>query len=301
MQPYELRGKLEGVISFPCTPFKNDLSLDLDGLRKNLRSLLKHPVCAVVAPAGTGEIHCLSPAEHLAVVKTTVDEVKGRVPVLTGVGFNLAMATEMARQAAAAGVSGILAFPPYYPNPDEEGIVAYYKGIADATPLGLLIYSRDWFNPSPALVEKLARTIPNLIAWKDGQADMRRYQMIRRRVGDRLHWIGGAGDDAVPAYYTIGIRAYTSSIANVAPKLSLRLHELASAGYSDELTKLMNELIVPLYALRARRKGYEVSVMKSMMEMAGLVGGPVRPPLVDLKPDEIDILRGMMEKWKAWL
>ena len=301
MQPLELRGKLEGVISFPCTPFKKDLSLDFDGLRKNLRSLLKHPVCAIVAPAGTGEIHCLSPAEHLAVVKATVEEVNDRVPVLTGVGFNLAIAADMARQAAAAGVSGILAFPPYYPSPDEEGIVAYYKGIADATSLGLLIYSRDWFNPSPALVEKLARTIPNLIAWKDGQADMRRYQMIRQRVGERLHWIGGAGDDAVPAYYTIGIRTYTSSIANVAPKLSLRLHELASAGHSEELTTIMNELIIPLYALRAHRKGYEVSAMKSMMEMAGLVGGPVRPPLVDLKPDEIEILRGMMEKWKKWL
>jgi 5-dehydro-4-deoxyglucarate dehydratase len=301
MQPNELRRKLEGVISFPCTPFKKDLSLDLDGLRKNLRSLLKHPICAVVAPAGTGELHCLSPAEHLAVVKATVEEVKGRVPVLTGVGFNPPIAAEAAKQAAAAGVSGILAFPSYYPNPDEEGIVAYYKAIADATPLGILIYSRDWFNPSPALVEKLAQAIPNLIAWKDGQADMRRYQMIRQCVGDRLHWIGGAGDDAVPAYYSIGIRTYTSSIANVAPKLSLRLHELASAGYSDELTKLMNELIVPLYALRAKRKGYEVSAMKSMMEMAGLVGGPVRPPLVNLKPDEIETLRGTMEKWKPWL
>jgi 5-dehydro-4-deoxyglucarate dehydratase len=301
MQPNELRGKLHGVISFPCTPFKKDLSLDLDGLRKNLRSLLKHPICAVVAPAGTGEIHCLSPAEHLDVVKTTVEEVKGKVPVLTGVGFNTPIAVEVAKQAAAAGVNGILAFPPYYPSPDEEGVIAYYKNIAEATPLGILIYSRDWFNPSPALVEKLAQTIPNLIAWKDGQADMRRYQMIRQRVGDRLHWIGGAGDDAVPGYYCIGVRTYTSSIANVAPKLSLRLHELASAGYSDELTKIMNELIIPLYALRARRKGYEVSAMKSMMEMAGLVGGPVRPPLVDLKPDEVEMLRGMMERWKPWL
>jgi 5-dehydro-4-deoxyglucarate dehydratase len=292
---------LEGVISFPCTPFKKDLSLDLDGLRKNLRSLLKHPICAVVAPAGTGEIHCLSPAEHLAVVKATVEEVQGRVPVLTGVGFNLAMATDLAKQSSVAGVAGILAFPPYYPNPDEEGILAYYQGIANATPLGLLIYSRDWFNPSSALVEKLARTIPNLIAWKDGQADPRRYQMIRQRVGDRLHWIGGAGDDAVPAYYAIGIRTYTSSIANVAPKLSLRLHELASAGHSEELTKLMNELIVPLYDLRARRKGYEVSAMKTMMELVGLVGGPVRPPLVNLKPDEIETLRGLTEKWKPWL
>ena len=301
MQPTELRAKLNGVISFPCTPFKKDLSLDLDGLRKNLRSLLKHPIAAVVAPAGTGEIHSLSPAEHLAVVKTAVEEVAGRVSVLAGSGFNPPIAADLAKQAAAAGASGILAFPPYYPNPDDDGLVAYYRGIADSTPLGLLIYSRDWFSPSPALVEKLAQQIPNLIAWKDGQADLRRYQMIRERVGDRLHWIGGAGDDMVPGYYSIGIRTYTSSIANVAPKLSLRLHELASAGKSDELARLMNELVVPLYALRARRKGYEVSVMKAMMDLTGLVGGPVRPPLVDLRPDELESLRAMTERWRPWL
>jgi 5-dehydro-4-deoxyglucarate dehydratase len=301
MQPTELRRKLAGVISFPCTPFKKDLSLDLDGLRKNLRSLLEHPICAVAAPAGTGELHCLSGAEHVAVVKTTIEEAKGRVPVLTGVGFNVPIAVELAKNAAAAGVSGILIFPPYYASLDDEGIVDYYKAIADATPLGVLIYSRDWFNPGPALVEKLARAIPNLIAWKDGQADMRRYQMIRQRLGERLHWIGGAGDDAVPAYYSMGIRTYTSSIANVAPKLSLRLHELASAGYSDELNKLMNDLVIPLYELRAKRKGYEVSAMKSMMNMIGLAGGPVRPPLVDLKPEEIEALRGTIERWKPWL
>jgi 5-dehydro-4-deoxyglucarate dehydratase len=301
MQPPELRKKLHGVISFPVTPFKKDLSLDLDGLRHNLRSLLQHPICAVVAPAGTGEIHSLSPVEHLAVVKTTVEEVKGQVPVLTGTGFNPPLAAELAQQAAAAGGSGILAFPPYYPSQDDEGIIAYYQGISQATPLGLIIYSRDWFAPAPSLVEKLARQIPNLIAWKDGQADIRRYQMIRQHVADRLHWIGGAGDDMVPAYYAMGIRTYTSSIANVAPKLSLRLHELASAGHSAELTKLINELVVPLYALRARRKGYEVSAMKAMMDMIGLAGGPVRPPLVDLRPDELKSLQATVDSWRPWL
>lgn len=301
MQPNELRRKLHGVIAFPCTPYKRDLSLDLEGLRRNLRALLKHPIAAVVAPAGTGEIHCLSPEEHLAVVKATVEEVADRVPVLTGAGINPSIAAEVARKSAAAGVSGILAFPPYYPSQEDEGIIAYYKGIADVTPLGLLIYSRDWFNPSPALVEKLAQQIPNLIAWKDGQGDVRRYQMIRQRVGDRLLWIGGAGDDLVPAYYAMGIRTFTSSIANVAPELSLRLHALASAGHSEELARLMDELVIPLYALRARRKGYEVSAMKAMMDMLGLAGGPVRPPLVDLRPDEVELLGGMIERWRPWL
>jgi 5-dehydro-4-deoxyglucarate dehydratase len=301
MQPAELRTRLQGVISFPITPFTKELSLDVEGSRRNLRSLLKHPICAVVAAAGTGELYSLSPAEHLAVVKTTVEEVGGRVPVLAGAGFNPPIAAELARAAESVGASGILAFPPYYPSPDDEGLIAYYRAIAEATRLGLLIYSRDWFNPSPALVEKIAKAIPTLIAWKDGQGDVRRYQMVRQHVGERLHWIGGAGDDMVPGYYSIGIRTYTSSIANVAPKLSLRLHELASTGKSDELANLMNELVIPLYELRARRKGYEVSVMKAMMDMLGLVGGPVRPPLVDLRAEDERLLREMIEKWQPWL
>jgi 5-dehydro-4-deoxyglucarate dehydratase len=300
MKPNQLSEKLQGVIAFPVTPFKPDLTLNLDGLRVNLRSLLKHPVCAVVAPAGTGELYSLSAAEHLAVLQTTLAEVQGRVPVLAGTGFNPPIAIELARQSAAAGASGVLAFPPYYPSPDDDGLFDYYRSIAEATPLGMLIYTRDWFHPSAAFAERLAH-IPNLVGWKDGQADIRRYQMIRQKVGDRLHWIGGAGDDMVPAYYSIGIRTYTSSIANVAPRLSLRLHELASAGRSSELDRLMSDLVIPLYALRAKRKGYEVSAMKAMMDLCGLVGGPVRPPLVDLRPVDLESLRNQMEGWRAWV
>jgi 5-dehydro-4-deoxyglucarate dehydratase len=300
MQPNELRSKLQGVIAFPVTPFKNDLTLDLEGLKNNLRSLMRHPMCAIVAPSGTGEVFTLSPREHLAVVQTTVAEVGNRVPVIAGVGVNPSIALEQASGAANAGASGILAFPSYYPAPDDEGAIAYYKAIGSATSLGMLVYNRDWFSPSAAMVERLAQTIPTLIGWKEGQADIRRYQFMQQRVGDRLLWIGGAGDDMVPAYYSMGIRTYTSSIANVAPRLSLRLHELASKGHSQELTTLMNELVIPLYAMRGRRKGYEVSVMKAMMGLLGLAGGPVRPPLVDLKPAELDELRKMLEQWKPW-
>ncbi len=300
MSPAELRQQLRGVIAFPVTPFKKDLSLDLEGLRHNLRSLMRHPVCAVVAAAGTGELYSLSPAEHLAVVKTVVKEVKGRVPVLAGTGFNPPIAVDLAQASAKAGVDGILAFPPYYPAPDEEGTLAYYGAIAGATPLGLIIYSRDWFAAGPKLVEKLAK-MPTLIAWKDGQGDIRRFQMIRRHLGDRLHWVGGAGDDMVPGYYSMGVRTYTSSIANVAPKLSLRLHELASAGHSRELDSLMSELVIPLYEFRARRKGYEVSVMKRMMDEMGLVGGPVRAPLADVTAAERGEIHTLLKRWKPWL
>lgn len=301
MKPEKLRAEFGGVVAFPITPFRDDLSLDIEGLRHNLTQLMKHKVCAVVAAGGTGEVYSLTPGEHALVVETTVEIVNGRVPVIAGVGFNQMLAMEMAKQSAKAGADAILALPPYYPNADDEGLVEYYRAIGDATQLGLLIYSRDWANFSPAMVERLAARIPSLVAWKDGQGDIRRFQMIINRVGDRLYWIGGAGDDMVPGYYSIGIRTYTSSIATVAPKLSLALHEAAANGRSDELSKLMSDCVIPLYALRARRKGYEVSAMKAMMDMVGLRGGPVRPPLPDVRSEERDELRAMLEKWKPFL
>ena len=114
-------------------------------------------------------------------------------------------------------------------RPTTKGCSTYYRAIAGATPLGMLIYSRDWFHPGAALVERLAG-IETLIAWKDGQGDIRRLQILMDRVGDRLHWIGGAGDDMVPAYYAAGLRAYTSSVSNVSPRLALAPARLRVGG-----------------------------------------------------------------------
>ena len=74
-------------------------------------------------------MYSLTPAEHLQVVQATLEVARGRVPVLTAVGFNQQLAVEMAEQSAAAGVDGILAFPPYYPNADDEGMRQYYSAI----------------------------------------------------------------------------------------------------------------------------------------------------------------------------
>ena len=304
LTPAQLRARLGGVIAFPVTPFKKNLALDLPGLRKNLRKLVGQQLCAIVAGAGTGELHSLSPDEHLAVVKATLEEVNGRHLVLAGVGFSPQTAQDMTRACTAAGVDGILIFPPYYPgDANDEGFFNYYRNTAAATKRGVLIYSRDHANFSPAAVARLA-SIPNFIAYKDGQGDIRKFQQIIARVGDRLHWIGGAGDDCVPAYYSLGVRTYTSSIANVAPRLSRALHDLASertAAADAELTKLMRELVTPLYAFRGRKKGYEVSVMKTMMDLTGQVGGQVRPPLNDLTPAEVKEWRGLIKAWRKWL
>jgi 5-dehydro-4-deoxyglucarate dehydratase len=288
------------VIAFPITPFKRDLALDLEGLQHNLGKLVQHPIAAIVAAGGTGEMYSLTPDEHLQVINTTVATAAGRVPVIAGVGFGQRLAVQLAQEAERAGADGILAFPPYYPQADDDGLLEYYRAIGEATRLGMFIYSRDWATFSPAMVQRLTK-IPTLIAWKDGQGDIRRLQMIMNRVGDRLHWIGGAGDDMVPAYYRIGIRTYTSSIATVAPRLSLKLHELATGGAEVELLELMHRCVIPLYEIRARRKGYEVSTMKAMMDLAGLRGGPVRPPLVNVRAEESAELRAILQEWQPFL
>ncbi|HEY7056709.1 MAG TPA: dihydrodipicolinate synthase family protein [Vicinamibacterales bacterium] len=292
--PDKLRARLTGAIGFPVTPFQPDLSVDLPGLRANLRTLLADPPAAIVAAGGTGELYSLTGAEHLEVVRAVVEECDRRVPVIAGVGFNAALGAELAARAAAVGADGILVFPPYYPNADEQGLLEYYKRIAAAVSVGILIYSRDWFHPGPAMVQQLAM-IPNLVAWKEGQGDIRRLQILMNAIGDRLRWVGGAGDDMVPAYYAVGVRAFTSSVSNVAPRLSLKLHDHAVAGDVQALQPLM-DLIVPMYGLRARRRGYEVSVMKALMDLLGLAGGPVRPPLTDVRPDEMPALRELADR-----
>jgi len=299
MRPNTLRKKLSGVIAFPVTPFKEDLSLDLPGLHENLTKLLEHPIAAVVAAGGTGELYSLTPAEYARVVELTTHAVEDRVPVIAGVGFGQRLAVEMAQAAEKAGADGILAFPPYYPQAEDEGLFEYYRAIGEATRLGMLIYSRDWANFSASMVERLT-AIPTLVAWTDGQGDIRRLQMLINHVGDRLHWTGGAGDDMVAAYFSIGVSTFTSSIATVAPRLPLKLHELAEAGDTEALTELLDRCVIPLYSLRGRRRGYEVSAMKAMMDMVGLNGGPVRPPLVNVKPDEEDELRAILATWEKF-
>src|SRR5690242_2479749 len=133
MKPEQLRVRLPGVIAFPVTPFNKDLSLDVAGLRSNLRALMQHPISAVVAAGGTGEMYSLTPSEHLAVVKTTTREIGGRVPVICGTGFNQQIAVELAKQSASAGGEGILALPPYYTNADDEGLADYYASVGAAT------------------------------------------------------------------------------------------------------------------------------------------------------------------------
>ncbi len=293
--PSPLVARFRGVFGFPVTPFRADLSLDLDALASNVDDMADHPFCAIVAAGGTGELYSLTVDEIEQVVRTTVDAVNGRMPVVAGVGFNTPIGTEIARRGQRAGAACLLALPPYYVGAPEEGLFAYYQAIGDATGLPLMVYSRDWATFTPEMVARLADRIPTLAGWKDGQGDIRRYQRIMEYNGDRLAWFGGLGDDCVPGYFAIGVQAFTSSISNVSPRLSLALAEAGIQRDFDLLNHLMRRYVNPLYALRERMRGYEVAVMKQAMEILGIPAGPVRPPLMNCRPEDVEDIRKLME------
>src|SRR5262245_31531612 len=120
-----LRERIRGVLGFPVTPFREDLSLDLDALARNVDEMSAHPFCALVAAGGTGELYSLTPEEVESVVRVTVDAARGRMPVVAGAGYSGPIGADMARRAEKAGAECILALPPYYINAPFDGLAAY--------------------------------------------------------------------------------------------------------------------------------------------------------------------------------
>ncbi len=299
MTAKDVRSRFTGVFGFPITPLKKDLSLDLEGLARNVAIMAEYPFCALVAAGGTGELYSLTVDEIAEVVRVTVQAAWGKMPVVAGTGYNAVIGAEIARKVEDAGAECLLALPPYYINAPEEGLFAYYEAIGKASGLPLFVYSRDWAVFTPQMVSKLADRVPTLAGWKDGQGIARKYQRIINEVGDRLSWFGGLGDDCEPEYFAIGVQAYTSSISNIAPRVSLALAEAGMAQDFPRLNALMAKYVHPLYALRERLRGYEVSVMKEMMEALGMAAGPVRPPLTQVRKQDMDDLHKLVEVYRT--
>lgn len=284
-----------GVFGFPVTPFKQDLSLDLAALEKNCDWMAGFPFCSQVIAGGTGEVYSMTPEESIECVRVSVKAINGRMPVVAGVAYNTTMACHMAREMEKAGAEALLVMPPYYINAPEEGMFQYFEAIGNSCGLPLSFYTRDWAAFSPSQVQRLLDRVPSLKMWKDGQGDMRKYQRIICEVGDRIAWVGGIGDDCAPGYFAVGCQAYTSSISNIAPKLSLDIAEKGLKGDFAGLAALMKKYVHPLYALRDRSRGYEVSIMKAAMEVLGHPAGPVRPPLTNISDSEMAEVRKLME------
>lgn len=297
--PTELGNRLaSGLLSFPVTPFDAELGVDEDGLRKHISWMCGHDVAGLFAAGGTGEFFSLSVSEVESVVRAAVEVVPGGLPVLAPAGHSTATAIELAGMAERAGAHGLLLFPPYLTEGEQEGLAAYARAVCRSTSLGVVLYNRANARYSAETVERLAVDCPNLIGFKDGAGDLEQMTRVHARLRDRLTYIGGlptAEMFALP-YQQLGMNTYSSAIFNFVPGFALSFHAAVRAGDGDTVLNMLDEFVLPFTELRNRGKGYAVSIVKAGLCAVGRPAGKVRPPLVDLRSDELAELATLIEK-----
>src|SRR6201993_575865 len=206
MTPQEMAARIGGgLLSFPVTPFNADFSFDETTYRANMDWLCGYDVAGLFAAGGTGEFFSLTPAEVPQVVAVAVDETRGRVPVLAGIGYGTAIAREIAIGAEKAGADGLLLLPPYLVHSEQAGLAAHVEAVCAATKLGVIVYNRDNAILQPDTLARLAERGPNLVGYKDGIGDIELMTRVYNKLGDRLTYIGrpaarpaGAARRAVP-------------------------------------------------------------------------------------------------------
>ncbi|WP_315835348.1 5-dehydro-4-deoxyglucarate dehydratase [Bradyrhizobium prioriisuperbiae] len=306
MTPQEMARQIgSGLLSFPVTPFKADLSFDEERYRDNLDWLCGYDVAGLFAAGGTGEFFSLTPAEVTRVVGIAVAETRGRVPVLAGAGYGTAIATEMAVAAEKAGADGLLLLPPYLMNSEQDGLAAHVEAVCAATKLGVIFYNRDNALLNEATLEALCARCPNLVGYKDGVGDVELMTRVHIRLGDRLTYIGGlptAETFALP-YLEMGVTTYSSAVFNFVPEFATSFYAAVRRQDRAAVQAGLRDFILPLIAIRNRKKGYAVSIIKAGMKVIGRDSGPVRPPLTDLTAAEIAeleaLVQGLIKQQKA--
>ncbi|CAM5243694.1 MULTISPECIES: 5-dehydro-4-deoxyglucarate dehydratase [Streptomyces] len=291
--PAELRSRLgSGLLSFPVTHFRDDLSFDEDAYRENIIRLAKYDVGGLFAAGGTGEFFSLTPTEVERVVTAAADSAPDDTPILAPAGYGTTTATEFAAAAERAGADGILLFPPYLTEAGQEGLARHVEAVCRSTSLGVVVYSRANAVYSADTIARLAETCPNLIGYKDGVGDIDTMTRIYTRLGERLTYIGGlptAETFALP-YLELGVTTYSSAIFNFLPDFALDFYTAVRERRHDAVIRMLTDFVLPYTEIRNRQPGYAVSIVKAGMTATGHSAGPVRPPLTDLSAAELDEL-----------
>jgi 4-hydroxy-tetrahydrodipicolinate synthase len=201
------------------TPFRRDLSLDEETLRKLVRRQIEAGINFLVPCGTTGESPTLTRAEHLRVVEITIGEAKGKVPVLAGAGgYNTQEVIELARELEHMGADGILSVTPYYNKPTQEGLFRHYQAIAGAVRLPIILYSvqgRTGINIEPATLARLAE-IPNIIGVKEASGNISQMANVMQETPSNFTVL--CGDDAITIpLMALGGRGVISVVSNEIP------------------------------------------------------------------------------------
>ena len=282
-----------GVFPAIITPFNEDLSLDEEGLKRNVEYLNKTGIAGIVPCGTTGESATLTMAEHKRVVEIVVEN--SRVPVIAGTGSNNTReAVELTCHAAEAGADAALLITPYYNKPNDRGMFEHFKAVAEKCDIPIVLYNvpkRTGIDLKPELVAKISR-IKNIVAIKEASGSLPQLsQIIEQTRGSDFSVLCGDDDLTLPAI-SLGAQGVISVVANVAPKKTVAMVEAMFKGDLDRARSLHYEL-APL--VRAMFLETNPIPVKSAQKYLGLAGGPLRLPLAEMAPDKEKILKEILE------
>jgi 4-hydroxy-tetrahydrodipicolinate synthase len=276
------------------TPFRKDLSLDEATLRVLVRRQIKAGINFVVPCGTTGESPTLSQEEHLRVVAITLEEAKGKVPVLAGAGgYNTHHVIEMAREAERMGADGILSVTPYYNKPTQEGLYHHFKAIAASTSLPIILYNvppRTNVNIDPPTLRRLAE-IENIIGVKEASGNISQITQVIQQVPE--NFLVFSGDDALTLpIAAMGGRGIISVASNEIPAEMTHLARLCMAGKFEE-ARIMQRKWLPL--LEVNFIETNPTPVKAAMAEMGLLEPVFRLPLVPPRTENLAKIRAVLE------
>ena len=297
MSPQELKLVLEsGLLSFPLTDFDAELNFEPKGYAERLEWLQPYGASALFAAGGTGEFFSLEPGEYSDVIRVALDTCRGRTPILAGAGGPTRVAIQYAQEAERLGAQGILLLPHYLTEASQEGLIAHVQAVCRSVRFGVVVYNRGACRLTPKSLLVLAETCPNLIGFKDGIGDIEKFVAIRQTLGERFAYLGGlpTADAFAGAYKAMGCPVYSSAVFNFIPKTAMAFYNAHAANDTATCDCLIRDFFLPYIALRNKGEGYAVSIVKAGAAIAGHSAGPVRPPLSDMLPAEVEELRALM-------
>jgi 4-hydroxy-tetrahydrodipicolinate synthase len=276
------------------TPFRKDLSLDEETLRRLVRRQIVAGINFLVPCGTTGESPTLSHEEHLRAVAITLEEAKGKVPVLAGAGgYNTHHVIEMARECERMGADGILSVTPYYNKPTQEGLYHHFKTIASAISLPIILYNvppRTNVNIDPATVLRLSE-IGNIIGVKEASGNISQITQVIQQVPEEFLVL--SGDDALTLpIAAMGGRGIISVASNEIPAEMVRLAELCLAGNFAE-ARAMQRKWLPL--LEVNFIETNPTPVKAAMAEMGLLEPVFRLPLVPPRTENLAKIRTVLE------
>ena len=292
------RVEWKGVFPAVTTKMKGDGSLDEAAIRAGLERLHQSGVSGVVMMGMVGENASLSPEEKLTVLRVARDTLGGRLPVVSGVAeTNTDRAVAFAREAERAGVDGLMVFPGLTYRSDGRETVEFYRSVARASQLPILVYNNPrayGVDVTPDLLGALLEE-KTVAAIKEETYDTTRVTDLVARFGDRLCVVCGV-DDLVLESVALGATGWVSGMANALPRESVELFRLAVAGRFEEARRLYRALI-PLFHLDTHVK--LVQYIKLAESVTAGYAETVRPPRLALVGEERERILAIVHKTLA--